>query len=57
VIEQDETMATTHRLQTPLALNARYFWRVTPLNGCGAGPAADGRLQTAVGIFLPLVMQ
>jgi choice-of-anchor B domain-containing protein len=57
VIEQDETMATTHRLQTPLALNARYFWRVTPLNGCGAGPAADGRLQTAVGLFLPLVMQ
>jgi len=39
-----------------LGLNQRYFWRVTPMNGCGIGVAASGSGRTASGIFLPFIV-
>ncbi len=56
-IETRETTATTYQFNQGAALNQGTFWRITPLNGCGAGIAAVGQLPTINGLFLPLVLR
>jgi choice-of-anchor B domain-containing protein len=55
LLAQTETVMPSYTLPHPLALNRTYWWRVTPLNGCGAGPATTASLASANGVFLPII--
>ncbi len=55
LIEERETTASTYQFNEGVALNQHYFWRITPINGCGVGSAAVGQLPAVRGLFLPLV--
>jgi len=55
IIEEREIVATSYRINGRQLLNQPYFWRVTPINGCGVGRAASGQLPTVHGLFLPLI--
>ncbi|MEZ4682456.1 MAG: hypothetical protein R2932_50445 [Caldilineaceae bacterium] len=52
VVEQN-----SYQLATGLAYDQHYFWRVTPLNGCGAGGVATAQFDTPAAVFLPLIRQ
>lgn len=39
--------ATSHRLEVALGFDSTYFWRVTPVNPCGEGPASSPRAFVA----------
>lgn len=46
IVVSGEPASTSWRLSSPLAPNARYYWRVTALNGCGAGIESISRKFT-----------
>lgn len=55
-LHNEVTGESSLALDIYLGLNQRYFWRVTPLNGCGVGISTSGSGRTASGIFLPYVV-
>src|SRR5699024_6692302 len=46
IVAAGEATTTTWRPASPLAPNARHYWRVTALNGCGAGIESASRRFT-----------
>src|SRR5699024_441317 len=53
IVAAGEATTTTWRPASPLAPNARHYWRVTALNGCGAGIESASRRVTVRATALP----
>jgi len=54
-IQSEEITATKFSIAPPPMINQRYYWRVSPINGCGVGIPTMGSGQSAYGVYLPWI--